>query len=272
MPDEVVRREPSGRDGDLRPLLFKSGCLSYAGGSPSRLKATSLNISPCWYRPLNLSCIRGVVPENPWLLAKLSFFSLDHQPESVSCCRRRASWNGGVHLSHANVSEIFPVDASCGSSLLDYVVSVSACAGSPPAGEHCIAVSSGHLSTDGSLDRGSGRWIACSGRWLARLWGGWQEALAFVQPRTVIAWQRQRFRDHWRRLSQKARLVGPPLPRSSESSFARCGRRIRPGDRRALSGNSGNLALMWPNPRWRSIGHARGSHRPQRGRRSSRLT
>jgi putative transposase len=26
--------------------------------------------------------------------------------------------------------------------------------------------------------------------------------LAFVQPRTVIAWQRQRFRDHWSRLSQ----------------------------------------------------------------------
>jgi putative transposase len=42
--------------------------------------------------------------------------------------------------------------------------------------------------------------------WLSRLWSGWQEALAFVQPRTVIAWQRQRFRDHWRRLSQQ----GPP--------------------------------------------------------------
>ena len=38
--------------------------------------------------------------------------------------------------------------------------------------------------------------------WLARLWPGWRDALAFVQPCTVIAWQRQRFRDHWRRLSQ----------------------------------------------------------------------
>src|SRR5262245_1848576 len=28
--------------------------------------------------------------------------------------------------------------------------------------------------------------------WLSRLWSGWQQALAFVQPRTVIAWQRQR--------------------------------------------------------------------------------
>jgi len=31
---------------------------------------------------------------------------------------------------------------------------------------------------------------------------GWRDALTFVQPCTVIAWQRQRFRDHWRRLSQ----------------------------------------------------------------------
>jgi len=42
--------------------------------------------------------------------------------------------------------------------------------------------------------------------WLSRLWSDWQSALALVQPRTVIAWQRQRFRDHWRRLSQQ----GPP--------------------------------------------------------------
>jgi transposase InsO family protein len=39
--------------------------------------------------------------------------------------------------------------------------------------------------------------------WLSRLWSAWQDALAFVQPRTVIAWQQQRFRNHWRRLSQQ---------------------------------------------------------------------
>jgi putative transposase len=38
--------------------------------------------------------------------------------------------------------------------------------------------------------------------WLSRLWPGWQDALKFVQPRTVITWQKKRFRDHWRRLSQ----------------------------------------------------------------------
>ena len=36
--------------------------------------------------------------------------------------------------------------------------------------------------------------------WLSHLWSGWQEALAFVQPRTVIAWQKKRFRDYWRQL------------------------------------------------------------------------
>jgi hypothetical protein len=42
--------------------------------------------------------------------------------------------------------------------------------------------------------------IVCA--WLSRLWSGWQDALTFVQPGTVIAWQRRRFREHWRGLSQ----------------------------------------------------------------------
>jgi putative transposase len=45
--------------------------------------------------------------------------------------------------------------------------------------------------------------------WLSQLWPGWRDALAFVQPRTVIAWQLQRFRDHWRRLSQQENLGRP---------------------------------------------------------------
>jgi putative transposase len=39
--------------------------------------------------------------------------------------------------------------------------------------------------------------------WLSRLWPSWQEALAFVQPRMVVAWQRKRFCEHWRHLSQQ---------------------------------------------------------------------
>jgi putative transposase len=45
--------------------------------------------------------------------------------------------------------------------------------------------------------------------WLSRLWTGWQDLLVFVQLRTVIAWQRKRFRDHWRRLSQRG-IPGRP--------------------------------------------------------------
>jgi putative transposase len=47
--------------------------------------------------------------------------------------------------------------------------------------------------------------------WLSRLWSAWQDALAFVQHRTVIAWQRQRFRDHWRELSQPGRPGRPTM-------------------------------------------------------------
>jgi hypothetical protein len=37
---------------------------------------------------------------------------------------------------------------------------------------------------------------------ISRLWSGWRAALFFVQPRTVTTWQKKRFRDYWRALSQ----------------------------------------------------------------------
>jgi putative transposase len=45
------------------------------------------------------------------------------------------------------------------------------------------------------------------------MWPSWQEALEFVQPRTVLAWQKKRFRDYWRRLSQSGK---PGRPTSSK--------------------------------------------------------
>jgi hypothetical protein len=39
--------------------------------------------------------------------------------------------------------------------------------------------------------------------WLSRGWSRWREVLLFVQPATVLAWQRQRLREHWARLSGK---------------------------------------------------------------------
>ena len=46
--------------------------------------------------------------------------------------------------------------------------------------------------------------------WLSRHWSRWREVLVFVQPETVIAWRRRRFRDHWRRLSRSGK-PGRPL-------------------------------------------------------------
>lgn len=40
---------------------------------------------------------------------------------------------------------------------------------------------------------------------VSRLWSGWRRALFIVQPRTVLQWQRKRFRDHWRDLSGSGR-------------------------------------------------------------------
>jgi len=47
--------------------------------------------------------------------------------------------------------------------------------------------------------------------WLARYWARWQEVLVFVQPATVIGWQRRRFRAHWAWLSRRV----PGRPRIS---------------------------------------------------------
>ncbi len=66
---------------------------------------------------------------------------------------------------------------------------------------------------------------------LRRVWGGWRNALGFVQPATVVAWHRQGWRLFWklksrvkpgrpvvsqevrnliRQLSRENRLWGPP--------------------------------------------------------------
>lgn len=47
--------------------------------------------------------------------------------------------------------------------------------------------------------------------WLSHLWSDWKKVLAFVQPRTVIAWQKRRFRDYWRQLSQSSKPGRPAL-------------------------------------------------------------
>ena len=49
--------------------------------------------------------------------------------------------------------------------------------------------------------------------WLSRVWSGWREALIIVQPETVIAWRRRRFRQYWTRLSRAGKPGRPAVPR-----------------------------------------------------------
>jgi putative transposase len=49
--------------------------------------------------------------------------------------------------------------------------------------------------------------------WLSRWWSRWREVLVFVQPATVLAWQRTRFREHWARLSRTGRPGRPAISR-----------------------------------------------------------
>jgi putative transposase len=53
--------------------------------------------------------------------------------------------------------------------------------------------------------------------WLARLWAGWQDTLAFVQPRTVLLWQQRRFREYWPRLSQSGKPGRPVVPKEIQA-------------------------------------------------------
>ncbi len=46
---------------------------------------------------------------------------------------------------------------------------------------------------------------------LAKFWHRWRSALFFAQPRTVALWQKNRFRDNWRALSQGGRLGRPKI-------------------------------------------------------------
>jgi hypothetical protein len=53
--------------------------------------------------------------------------------------------------------------------------------------------------------------------WLSRVWSGWRQALVFVQPATVIKWQRRRFREHWTRLSRRQKPGASRHPGGGQS-------------------------------------------------------
>ena len=88
--------------------------------------------------------------------------------------------------------------------------------------------------------------------WLSRPCSGWRNALVFVKPSTVIAWQRRMFRDYWARLS-RARPTDPGWPRRSGTSSARCRAQTRPGALRLayvhlLQGRLAEAVELFKNP------------------------
>jgi hypothetical protein len=102
--------------------------------------------------------------------------------------------------------------------------------------------------------------------WLSRLWPGWREALAFVQPRTVIAWQRRRFRDYWRQLSQRGMPGRPPIAKGVRELIQAMWKANPRGVRLGSSGNCRSWASAWPKRRWRNIGCGHARRPQQRGR------
>src|SRR3989441_12916780 len=78
--------------------------------------------------------------------------------------------------------------------------------------------------------------------WLSHLWSDWKEVLAFVQPRTVIAWQKKRFRDYWRQRSQSGTPGRPAIAKEVRDL----------------------IQDMWrSNPMWGSPHHPEDKHRPE---------
>lgn len=71
---------------------------------------------------------------------------------------------------------------------------------------HQVAVSQQRISRPKLRPTDRLLWV-----WLSRLWPSWRQALEFVQPRTVIAWQKKRFRTYWRRVSPTGKPGRPTI-------------------------------------------------------------
>ena len=56
------------------------------------------------------------------------------------------------------------------------------------------------------------------------MWVCWREHLVFVKPDTIIAWQRTRFRDHLRSLSQAGQPGRPPIAKEIRELIRRFSR------------------------------------------------
>ncbi|MGA1871296.1 MAG: helix-turn-helix domain-containing protein [bacterium] len=48
---------------------------------------------------------------------------------------------------------------------------------------------------------------------LSQIWSGWEDALYFIKPATVISWRRKKFREHWTKLCRNDKLGRPSVDR-----------------------------------------------------------
>ena len=65
---------------------------------------------------------------------------------------------------------------------------------------------------------------------LRRLWSGWAESLAIVQPDTVVRWHRAGFRIYWNWLSRRGKRSGRhPLPYEVRALIRRMASTATPG-------------------------------------------
>jgi hypothetical protein len=104
--------------------------------------------------------------------------------------------------------------------------------------------------------------------WLSRLWPRWREALAFVQPGTVLTWQRRRFREHWARISRHGPPGRPTVSKEIRDLIRRISRANPDRDSPRMVGERGKLGIAVakstvekyrirsskpPSPTWRAF-------------------
>jgi putative transposase len=79
---------------------------------------------------------------------------------------------------------------------------------------------------------------------LSKIWPGWRDVLVFVKPSTVIAWQRRRFRDHWRWLSKRSEPGRPPVAKEIRELIRRMSQANRTWGSPRIVGELGKLGII----------------------------
>jgi len=102
--------------------------------------------------------------------------------------------------------------------------------------EHCVAAATRGFPAEAQTASADAMGLFRAA--LSQVWSGWRGTLVFVQPDTVIRWQRKRFRRFWASLSQ---------PKSGHR-----GRQGIAGEVRQLI-----LQMATANPLWRAPRNSR---------------